>query len=190
MTRLVSPIAAARDRLLFWWYGWDKGHAAFFAALPLPLLLLGYFVHLANADRERLAAERHRRAELLCLAENVYFEARGEPLAGQYAVAEVTLNRVRSPLFPSSVCEVVHEKRWDAIRKRYVGAFSWTELASVRRADGAAWERALAVAEAVYDGEHEPMTDGALFYHATSIEPSWARTMERVAQFGGHAFYR
>lgn len=190
MTALLRSIESLRDRLLFAWYGRDKGHAVFFAALPLPFVVLGSLVHLANTDRERLQAERHRRAELFCLAENVYFEARGEPEAGQFAVAEVTMNRVRSPRFPATVCDVVHEKRWDAIRKRYVGAFSWTELPPRRKPEAAAWERAFTIAETVYDGQHAPAMNGALFYHATSIEPSWARTMRPVATVGRHAFYR
>src|ERR1700685_59090 len=77
---------------------------------------------------EREAARAQRRAiDLECLAENVYFEARGEPLEGQYAVAEVTLNRTRSDHFPHTVCGVVHQTRWDPSRGRFVADFSWTE---------------------------------------------------------------
>ena len=188
--RAIRKIADWRYRFLLRWHCWDKGNAAFFTALPLPLVLLGYLIHLAHTDYRGIQAERQRRAELICLAENIYFEARGEPLVGQYAVAEVTLNRVASPLFPNSVCEVVHEKRWDAIRNRFVGAFSWTELNPVGRPRGPAWNTALEAAEAVYDDDERSRVDGALFYHATRIKPSWARTMEQVATIGQHAFYR
>ena len=178
-----------RHHLIFHWHTWDKGNLIFFTVLPLPFVLLGGLFHFAYKDHLRIENARQRHADLLCLAENVHFEARGEPMAGQYAVAEVTLNRVASPLFPATVCDVVHEKRWDAIRKRHVGAFSWTELESTRSPTGAAWERALAVATAVYDGEQPPRVDGALFYHADRIRPSWARQKKRVAEIGRHVFY-
>lgn len=183
-------IAACRRRVVFFWLTREKGDLLFFAALPLPFALLGYLIFAAHEDYGRIEAERQRREDLTCLAENVYFEARGEPAKGQYAVAEVTMNRVASPLFPGTVCAVVHEKRWDPLRRRYVGAFSWTELEPIRLPRGAAWERAFAVAEAVYDGKQAPVVEGALFYHAKNRRPSWAKAKRRVASIGRHVFYR
>jgi spore germination cell wall hydrolase CwlJ-like protein len=185
-------------RISFAWHCLDKGAAAFYAMLPLPFVLLvslGYFLTQDHHERVVAAAvaSEHaasRDAELRCLAENVYYEARGEPLAGQYAVAEVTMNRVASSLFPKSVCEVVHEKRWDARRRRDVGAFSWTEIDSLGRPRGAAWHEAREVATAVYDGTHAPSVPNALYYHAKYIKPSWARPSRRVATIGSHVFYR
>lgn len=187
-----------RYRISFAWHCLDKGAVAFYALLPLPfvcLALLAYFV--AHDHRERVIAAAvasreaaNRDAELNCLAENVYYESRGEPLEGQYAVAEVTMNRVASSLFPKSVCEVVHEKRWDVRRKRDVGAFSWTELDSLGQPHGGAWQQALGVATAVYDGTHESSVPNALYYHAKYIKPSWAKPSRRVATIGSHVFYR
>ena len=192
-----------RCRISFAWYCLDKGAVGFYAMLPLPFVfvgLLGYF--LAHDHHSRLlaavaasqeAADQEaasRNAELHCLAENVYYESRGEPLDGQYAVAEVTMNRVASSLFPKSICEVVHEKRWDVRRKRDVGAFSWTELESLRKPHGAEWEQALEVAADVFDGTHEPTVPNALYYHAKYIKPRWAKPNRRVATIGSHVFYR
>lgn len=187
-----------RYRISFAWHCVDKGAVAFYAMLPLPfvcLALLGYF--LTHDHRERVIAAAvasqeaaSREAELNCLAENVYYESRGEPLEGQYAVAEVTMNRVASSLFPKSVCEVVHEKRWDVRRKRDVGAFSWTELDALGQPHGGAWQQAFEVATAVYDGTHEPSVPNALYYHAKYIKPSWAKPGRRVATIGSHVFYR
>ena len=73
-----------------------------------------------------IGTNRAESRELTCLALNVYYEARGEPLAGMYAVAEVTMNRVASHRYPETVCGVVYEKRWDWLRKRNVGAPSST----------------------------------------------------------------
>ena len=187
-----------RYRISFAWHCLDKGAAAFYALLPLPfvcLALLAYF--WIHEHRERVIAAAvasqeaaRREAELNCLAENVYYESRGEPLDGQFAVAEVTMNRVASSLFPKSVCEVVHEKRWDVRRKRDVGAFSWTEIDSLGQPHGAAWQQAIDVATAVYDGTHEPTVPNALYYHARYIKPRWAKPNRRVATIGSHVFYR
>lgn len=128
--------------------------------------------------------------DLACLARNVYFEARGEPLAGQYAVAEVTMNRVASPYYPKTVCGVVHEKRWDVIRNRYVGAFSWTEFERLPEPRGAEWLQAWQIAETVYFRRHDARLDGATHFHANYVRPSWSREKTRVAHIGRHVFYK
>lgn len=178
------------SRLLFRWHTSDKGALPLVAGMACFAAVLAGIAGFAYVDYAERRAAAERLADLRCLAENVYFEARGEPLAGQYAVAEVTMNRVASPLFPSTVCEVVHEAHWDTIRNRYVGAFSWTEI-DVRRAPrGYEWRRAMATASTVYDNSDEaPLVDGALFYHATNVTPAWARTKTRIARIGRHIFY-
>jgi N-acetylmuramoyl-L-alanine amidase len=130
------------------------------------------------------------RRELTCLAMNVYYESRGEPLQGQFGVAEVTMNRVADPRYPDTVCEVVYQKRWDYLRKRDVGAFSWTEFDEVPRPQGTAWQGAIEVADTMFSGTREPVLDGAVHYHATHIRPSWSRGKEPVAKIGQHVFYR
>jgi spore germination cell wall hydrolase CwlJ-like protein len=184
------PWADAWQRLVFRWQTTDKSGLAFVAMLAVPLAMLAGIGRFAYADQVRRIAAEQRRVDLNCLAQNVYYEGRGESLAGQQAIAEVTLNRVASAQFPDTVCDVVHEQRWDARRKRYVGAFSWTELDHVQRPVGKPWESALAVATAVYDEEAESRAEGALFYHATSIEPTWAKAKVRVAKIGNHIFYK
>jgi N-acetylmuramoyl-L-alanine amidase len=188
---------------LTWWLVDAKDNLPFLAMLALPIVGVAGIVCIAcvNATRvdpiatqtisreERLA--RRREVDLQCLAENVYFEARGEPLKGQYAVAEVTLNRTRAPNFPHTVCGVVHEMRWDPSRKRNVADFSWTELGGLAAPDGPAWKRAMTVATAVYDDDTPDLiVPDALFYHSTSVRPGWARTRSPVAKIGNHVFYR
>jgi spore germination cell wall hydrolase CwlJ-like protein len=169
---------------------WLEDHLAVFAMVGLPVVVLGSIVLFVYADQMRVAHGRRRAADLRCLAENIYFEARSEPLAGQHAVAEVTLNRVESWRFPDTVCEVVHEARWDRARKRRIAAFSWTQLKDTHQPRGAAWQKAIAAATAVYDGKQAPVVSGALFYHTTSIYPYWAREKEVVATIANHVFYR
>jgi hypothetical protein len=131
---------------------------------------------IGNAEERRLA----RRAEdLQCLAENVYHEARGELRVGQYAVAEVTMNRMRSSEFPDSVCGVVHQR----------GAFSWTYGAAPPTPAGYEWRRAQAVASTVYDNDEAPLVAGALYYHAAHVSPRWAATRSQVTRIGRHIFY-
>jgi N-acetylmuramoyl-L-alanine amidase len=190
--RAASSWGDARRALRLFWYRADREAMAFALMVGVVLLVFGFALHAVFARHERLlelAAETERK-NLECLARNVYFEARGEPQAGQYAVAEVTMNRKASKRYPATVCAVVYEKRWDAIRKRYVGAFAWTEFYAVPEPRGEAWEQAQKVAEDVYYRREPPQLDGALFYHATSIRPSWARRQEPVARIGRHVFYR
>src|SRR2546426_12493052 len=123
------------------WHAWDKEPWVF--ALVLGLIATSFFFGLRVAYEH----QDHRRS-LACLARNVYFEARGEPAAGQYAVAEVTMNRKTSGRFPRPVCAVVYQKNWDPILGRHVGAFSWTEFNELPAPSGGGWGGALEVAAA------------------------------------------
>jgi len=165
------------------WYTADKFPCAVVLIAGLIVAMFAYLLQTVSAHRDD-------RRNLTCLARNVYFEARGEPIAGQYAVAEVTMNRKASGLYPATVCGVVYQKNWDPLRRRHIGAFSWTELSEVSSPTGEEWRRAWKVADAVYYRREAPVLDGALFYHATSIRPSWARSKEPVARIGRHVFYR
>lgn len=120
-------------------------------------------------------------AEIECLATNIYFEALTESEAGQVAVANVTMNRVKSKHFPNSVCEVVWEPK----------QFSWThDGKSDTPADKKAYEEVYEIAKAVYYGNIVDITEGATFYHADYVNPSWNKVMERVAKIDRHIFYK
>jgi N-acetylmuramoyl-L-alanine amidase len=191
-----------RRRLADYWRFGVKDQLVFVALLGLLILAAAGIICFAYLDGTRIEPARiealqleetharQRADDLQCLAENVYFEARGEPLDGQYAVAEVTLNRTHAQYFPHTVCAVVHETRWDPIRRRHVADFSWTELGALSPEDGPAWKQAMAVANAVYDDLHSPVVPEALYYHATSVRPDWARGRKPVATIGNHIFYR
>lgn len=173
----------------------EKGDVAFFAMLGVPFMVVGLIVHFAYSarstiDGSRIDAARARARDIRCLAENIYFEARGEPLRGQYAVAEVTMNRLASPHFPDTVCDVVHDTRWDTARRRLVAHFSWTAFKLRLESGSPEWKQAMDVATVVYDGRHQPIVPDALFYHATSVDPYWASSKRVVARIGNHIFYR
>jgi spore germination cell wall hydrolase CwlJ-like protein len=165
------------------WHVLDKEPWIFLSVLVV--LGLAFFWGL------RTVYERQQeRRDLICLARNIYFESRGEPAAGQYAVAEVTMNRKASGRYAGTVCEVVYQKNWDPLRGRYVGAFSWTEFDTLPAPGGDQWLQAWAIAEDVYYGREPPVLEGAMFFHATYIKPDWAKTKKPLARIGGHVFYK
>ena len=195
-------LAIWRCRLACYWLAVDTDNLKFFSMFGVLIFGVIGIARFAFVDRmaiepagmqvaQREAARAQRRAnDLECLAENVYFEARGEPLEGQYAVAEVTLNRTRSDNFPHTICGVIHEIRWNPGRERLVADFSWTEQGRLSPQDGPAWKQAMSVAIAVYDDLHEPLVPGALFYHATNVHPEWSKVRKAVATIGKHIFYQ
>ena len=187
--------SAWRRRIVFLWLAREGGGISSVAMLALPLLALFSIVAFAYSSRSRVESRRvevaqDRALELRCLAENIYYEARGEPLNGQYAVAEVTLNRVRSPYFPKTICAVVHDTRWDPQRRRFVAHFSWTQMQDRGDPWGPHWQQSIAVATAVINDAHTPIVPDALYYHATSVQPYWANSRRSVARIGNHVFYR
>jgi len=118
-------------------------------------------------------------AEILCLAKNIYYEARGEPMHGKIAVAQVTLNRVTHRTeFQSSICGVVYAKH----------QFSWT-MEKRREPRGPAWHEAQALAKAVVIGTVHLPNFRALYFHNLTVQPQWNKTKELVARIGSHIFY-
>lgn len=126
-------------------------------------------------------------SEWRCLAEAIYFEARGEPIAGQIGVAEVILNRVDDRRFPNSVCAVTKQ----GIGNGRVCQFSFAcdGHAEVMR-DRRARDRSEKLAEIMVAGRARSVTAGATHFHATYVRPSWSRRLARTAAIGQHVFYR
>lgn len=180
--------ADCRSWLLDLRYHCTPGRLAVIGVAGSFIASVGFIVHIVHSGYVQRYAEEQRRTDLRCLAENIFHEARGEPYAGRVAVAEVTLNRVASPRFPNSVCSVVHQLNRSAATSRQVAAFSWT-LEDVSGPRGPAWERAQQVAAEVYDGKHTPTVPEAHHYHATYVEPRWARAMRPLVTIGQHVFY-
>ena len=125
--------------------------------------------------------------DLACLTDAVYYEARGENPAGQAAVAQVVLNRVRHPAFPKSVCGVVFQRA----EAGYGCQFSFVCDGSMRRQrEPSAWRRAEAVAARALDGAVMGAIGNATHFHVAGLEPGWGPQLLRVAQVGLHVFYR
>lgn len=120
--------------------------------------------------------------DMRCLAEAIYFEARGEPLAGQLAVGRVVINRAESSAFPDNYCAVVKQRAQFSFVKRGV-------IPQPRTAT-AAWKRAVAVARIAHQDLWQSPAGDALYFHATRIKPRWAKHKIARATLARHIFYR
>jgi hypothetical protein len=122
-----------------------------------------------------------------CLTEALYFEARGESLSGQIAVAEVILNRVDSRRYPDDVCSVVHQgaSQLNACQFSYNCDGKPEDIGNTE-----AFESAGRIARRMLDGRQRRLTLNATHYHALSVNPRWARRLVQTAQIGEHVFYR
>jgi spore germination cell wall hydrolase CwlJ-like protein len=169
-------------KLRLLWYRTDKAAVAFalFCSVVVGALVLAFTAVFAQRDADAARVRAFHARSLDCLARNVYYEARGESLAGQYAVAEVTMNRRHSPFYPKTVCEVVYQRE----------AFSWTGRDELDEPGGPAWGRARRVAEDVYYQRRPPALHGVTHFHATYVQPDWSKERRRVARIGRHVFYR
>lgn len=126
-------------------------------------------------------------AQWECLAEALYFEARGETVQGMFAVGEVILNRVDSSAYPDTLCGVINQ----GTGRKYACQFTYTcdglaEVVSEPRA----WERVGKVARLLIDGAPRVLTAGATHYHTRAVSPYWAKRFPRTAAIGSHYFYR
>ncbi len=125
--------------------------------------------------------------EWSCLAEALYFEARGETIKGQFAVAEVILNRVKSSRYPDAVCGVVNQ----GTGRKFACQFTYTcDGRAETIHEPKAFEMVGKVAKLSMQGKVKALTDGATHYHTTAVRPSWARKFTRTAKYGVHIFYR
>ncbi|MGP3698736.1 cell wall hydrolase [Rhodobacter sp. NSM] len=119
--------------------------------------------------------------EWKCLATALYFEARGESIQGQFAVAEVIMNRVDRPGYPGSICGVVHQG----------GQFSYTFDGKPETIhEKGAFQRAGKIAALMLAGAPRQLTQGATHFHTRAVRPGWAHRFPRTATIGGHLFYR
>jgi hypothetical protein len=120
--------------------------------------------------------------EMTCLAGAVYFESRGEPLAGPLAVAQVVINRAEDRRFPASYCGVVFQR----------AQFSFVKNGRMPRirTHTPAWRRAKAIAQIAHDGMWESQARDAVYFHANYVRPRWSYRKQRLAQIDTHIFYR
>ena len=131
------------------------------------------------ATHEIRKLQAAKQSEIDCLAKNIYMEARGEPIQGQIAVAQVTLNRVQSGKFQKSVCAVVYAHK----------QFSWTAKKTTQIKDSKAWQISNDIARAVLTNSVPLPAFKALYFHTRQVNPRWNRDKRVVAKIGNHIFY-
>jgi len=131
---------------------------------------------------ETMPADAPLSRDLQSLAEAIYFEARGEPLAGQLAVGAVVVNRTTSGRYPSDYCSVVTQP----------GQFSFVRQGRIPSPDenSLAWSNARAMAQIAHRDLWQSAAGEALFFHARYVRPGWARTKVQLATIDSHVFYR
>lgn len=132
-----------------------------------------------------LKTKKVQTTDLNCLASNIYFEAGSEPIEGKIAVANVTLNRVKTRDYPNTVCGVVYA------RNEKHCAFSWTcDDKDDEPKKSAMYSESMKIASLALKGLLHDITDGADHFHATYVKPQWTKHMTATTQIGGHVFYR
>jgi len=130
---------------------------------------------------------------IICMALNVYHEARNQSLVGQIAVAQVTVNRVNDSRYPDTVCGVVKQSitysSGDPVKNKC--QFSWyCDGKSDKPKDEDSYYTALHIARRMLEGNLIDFTEGATHYHATYLRPDWAETKTYITQIDDHIFYR
>ena len=125
--------------------------------------------------------------ELKCLSEALYFEARGEQIEGQIAVADVIINRKNSNRFPSTICGVVSE----GSHKRHACQFSYNCDGKLELIyDKKTYRRIVKLSSMILDGAFSDVTNGATFFHASEVSPSWSKKFKKTRKIGRHLFYK
>src|SRR6202166_679837 len=139
------------------------------------------------AERLCLVDEKLRAKSEKCLAEAVYFEARGEAVRGQIAVAQVVMNRTFSGFYPNTVCGVVYQNKHRHLACQFT--FACDNVADVVR-EPDMWDRARKISKAMLDGQlWLPEVGKSTHYHAYWVRPSWVSEMKKMYKFGVHTFY-
>lgn len=165
-----------------------KTYKILFAALAL-----GYMAHIPAEPRNmdeliwRLETQQQfSKQELVCLAENIYWESRGEPVEGQVAVAQVTINRKQLGLWGQNLCEVVYYKR------NKICHFSWVCSRQPKHKNQQQWQQAQLIAKRVADinyTQYQYKYRTATHFHNTTVKPVWSKKLKQVKQVNNHIFY-
>ena len=172
----------------------NRSFKVLFALLALVLILTFksssnniQLISESSAKTEETVSNNIDPASLKCLSENIYFEASNQSLAGKLGVGLVVLNRVESPRYPKTICGVIRQKSngscqfsWVCSNKHYID----------RNSD--AWKQSQYVAKKLLSDKDSTIdiTEGAIYYHANYVNPSWKKKMIYVAQIDNHMFYR
>ena len=187
MDRLKNMI-----EIILWSRPWSSA-SRFFIPFHMGMMVivacLIFFINKAEASDPN--------GDAYCLAQNMYFEAGNQPLAGKIAVSQVVLNRVESYQYPDTICDVVYQARWGKSWKgnnyplRHQCQFSWfCDGKPDDPVDSKTWIKCLQIARNIIQNEYGDITEGATHYHAISVYPYWADSLNETVQINEHIFYK
>ena len=135
--------------------------------------------------------------DIYCMAQNIYFEAGNQPLAGKIAVAQVVLNRLEHPNYPTTMCDVIYQAKWkenwlgNLVPIRHQCQFSWfCDGKSDDPVDSPTWMNSLKVAADVVQGKYGDITEGSTHYHSIYVNPYWADSLNETVIINEHIFYK
>ena len=171
-------------------YDWNiiiNGVYGFFTGLALGLIMI-YPLSLEASDPNN---------EIYCLAQNIYFEAGNQPLAGKVAVSQVVINRVEHPSYPDNICEVVYQAKlrvnWknEFVPIKNKCQFSWfCDGKSDDPVDSQTWLLSMHIARDVVQQKYGDITEGSTHYHSDKVDPYWASSLNRTVVINNHIFYK
>jgi spore germination cell wall hydrolase CwlJ-like protein len=155
------------------------------------VLALAYYIFKPQYDQLQLFFEQNRQRldqkELICLADNIYYESVTESMKGKIAVATVTINRTQSSRYPNNICDVVYQRNPRGCQ------FSWVcqNRISDRRFNDPSWLEVKLLAHQILNGSVKtlPELENALYYHADYVNPFWNRHKEKITKIDTHIFY-
>jgi len=157
-----------------------------FGALLMFILLLPGQVKASDANND-----------IYCMAQNIYFEAGNQPLAGKIAVAQVVINRTNHPNYPTTMCDVIYQAKWkenwlgNLVPIRHQCQFSWfCDGKSDDPGDSPTWMNSLKVAADVVQGKYGDITEGSTHYHSVYVNPYWADSLNETVIINEHIFYK
>jgi len=171
-------------------YDWNiiiNGVYGFFTGLALGFIMI-YPLSLEASDPNN---------EIYCLAQNIYFEAGNQPLAGKVAVSQVVINRVEHPSYPDNICEVVYQAKlrvnWknEFVPIKNQCQFSWfCDGKSDDPVDSQTWLLSMHIARDVVQQKYGDITEGSTHYHSDKVDPYWASSLNRTVVINNHIFYK
>jgi N-acetylmuramoyl-L-alanine amidase len=171
-------------------YDWNiiiNGVYGFFTGLALGLIMI-YPLSLEASDPNN---------EIYCLAQNIYFEAGNQPVAGKVAVSQVVINRVEHPSYPDNICDVVYQAKlrvnWknEFVPIKNKCQFSWfCDGKSDDPVDSQTWLLSMHIARDVVQQKYGDITEGSTHYHSDKVDPYWASSLNRTVVINNHIFYK
>ena len=178
--------------MIMWSRPWSSASKLF---IPFHIMMMVIVASLVFFINKIEASDPNN--EAYCLAQNMYFEAGNQPLAGKIAVSQVVINRTQHMNYPETICGVVYQAKWKENWKgnlmpvRHQCQFSWfCDGKSDDPEDSKTWVQCLTLARNILQGAYGDITEGATHYHSVYVNPYWADSLNETVIINEHIFYK